>query len=84
MGNKLPAYACRNKFRHELEKLAFRSDLPPRPKLIFWIPAFAGMAAEGSGIFFAANLGRGNKKTMSKTGAEFYFSPCLLILKNAV
>ncbi len=26
-------------------KSVFRPDLPPRPKLIFWIPAYAGMTA---------------------------------------
>ncbi len=51
-------FSCRNKFRHEIEKLAFRSDLPPHPKLIFWIPAYAGMTAE-KGKRMAANNGNG-------------------------
>ncbi|MBE8158025.1 MAG: hypothetical protein HAW59_01335 [Betaproteobacteria bacterium] len=47
--------------------LAFRPNLPPRPKLIFWIPAYAGMTAgwgefgggggiSGGGENFAAKL----------------------------
>ncbi len=36
--------------------LAFRPNLASRPKLIFWIPAYAGMTAWGAGENFAAKL----------------------------